>query len=287
MKKNRSVLKFFISFLLMFSVIIMQISFFINTRLLNGSFYKNLLNKSQYFSLMRKDINFGFRNLSLITSIPDESFTSAVSDEDIKQLSDKNINSTEAYMKYNNKYVDNKIDTNTIYKSLVNYSQKSNLNLDANLKNQLLSVSNDAGKIVDNYAVLFNISAVSKYSQFQSFRKAVYAIYSIKVLSITAIIAISALLLLLNKREKWKVFLWIGSSLIPAAIITLVPSMLALYYRIPYRFSIDSDYIKLALRDITIGYINYFAVSGAVILLAGLCCMFVYNHYNNKAYRNE
>ena len=69
--------------------------------------------------------------------------------------------------------------------------------------------------------------------------------------------------------------------------MTLVPSTLALYYKIPNRFAIDSAYLNLALKDITLGYIKYFIITGVIILLIGVCCMFIYNHLNNNAYRAQ
>lgn len=284
MSKFREILRFLVSFLLMFAVIIMQLSFFVNLRVLNGDFYKNTLSKSDYFSLMRKDIDFGFKNLSLVTSIPEESFTSSVSDEAIRELANRNISSAEDYMKYNNKYIDNKIDNKIIYDNLQKYAVKNNIKVGTDLKTQLLGVSQDAGNIINNYAVLFNISAVDKYSQFQSFRKLIYMIYSIKIISIIAVLLMVTLLVFLNKRRQRRIFLWIGSSLIPAAIMTLVPSILALYYKIPYRFSVDSDYLKVALRDISLGYLKYFTTTGVIILLMGIASIMFYTYLSNKAY---
>jgi hypothetical protein len=268
----------------MFAVIIMQLSLFVNFKVLNGDFYKNTLNRSDYFSLMRKDIDFGFKNLSLITSIKEEVLISSVSDEALKELAYKNISSAEDYMKYKSKYINNKIDTKIIYNNIERDVQKSNVKIDANLKNQLLTVSEDVGNLINNYVVLFNISAVDKYPQFQSFRSLLYRVYSLKTMSIVSVLLIITLLTLLNRGRSRRTFLWIGSSLIAAAIITLVPCVLALYYKIPNRFSIDSTYLNLALRDISLGYIKYLTISGVIVLLVGLCSMCAYTCLSKKAY---
>ena len=155
------------------------------------------------------------------------------------------------------------------------------------LKNQLLDVSKEAGDIINNYVVLFNISAVDKYPQFQSFRKLIYLVYSIKILSLVAVFLMITLLVFLNRKTPRRIFLWIGSSFIPAAIMTLVPSILALYYKIPNRFAIDSLYLNLALKDITLGYIKYFTITGIIVLLIGICCMFIYTHLNNNTHRAQ
>jgi hypothetical protein len=285
MIKLRDGLKFLVSFFLMFAVILMQLSFFSSLKVLNGDFYKSTLSKNDYFHLVRKDIDFGFKNLSMITSIPEETFTSSVSDAAIIDLANRNIDITESYMKYDTNYIDNKIDTVPINNNLQKYVEKNNIKIDADLKNQLLTVSQDAGNIINNHTILFNINAVDKYPQFQSFRKAIYLLYSTKIISIFAILLMVTLLALLNKRRPRRVFLWIGSSLIPAAIITLVPSILALYYRIPNRFSIDSAYLNLALRDISLGYIKYFIVTGIIVLLIGIACMCTYTYLSAKVHK--
>lgn len=287
MSKFRDVLRFTISFFLMFAIIIMQLSFFVNHKVLNADFYKNTLNKSDYFSLMRSEIDFGFKNLSMITSIPEKIFISSVSNEAIMQLAYKDITSAENYMKYKDKYVNNKIDNIIIYSNLLKYVQKDNIKVDANLKTQLLDVSKDAGNIINNYAVLFNISAVDKYTQFQSFRKLLFLLYNIKILSIVAVFLMMSLLVFLNRRTPRRSYLWIGSSFIPAAIMTLVPCILALYYKIPNRFAIDSASLNLFMRDTTLGYIKYFITTGVIVLLVGISSMCIYTYLNNKAYSEQ
>lgn len=285
MIKIRDALRFTVSFFLMFAVIVMQLSFFVNLRMLNGNFYRITLSKSDYFPLMRKDIDFGFKNLAMITSIPEEIFVNSVSKDAVKQLANKNIVSAEAYMKYENKYIDYKIDTNIIYNNLEKYAVENDLKVDEGLKKQLSATANDAGNIVRNYAALFNISAVDKYPQFQQFRKIVYLFYSIKILSVVAVALLMALLVVLNRRRPRRALLWVGSSLLPAALITLIPAALALIYKISYKFAIDTPYLKTALRVISLGYINYFMETGALILILGVASTWAYTYLSNKAYK--
>jgi hypothetical protein len=268
----------------MFAVIIIELNFFVNFKALNGDFYKNTLNKSDYFSLMRKDIDFGFRNLSMITSLPEEIFISSVSDGDILHLAYENLNSAEDYMKYNTKYIDNKIDTKIIYDNLQTYAQKHNIKVDDNLKNELLAVSEDAGNIINNHAILFNINEVDKYPQFQTLKRLIHLLSIITILPFAAVFLLIILLLLLNRKTPIKMFLWTGSSLIPAAIMTLIPCILALFYNTPNRFPVDNAYLKVALSDISLGYIKCFTITGVIVLLVGICCMYIYTHLNNKCH---
>jgi hypothetical protein len=288
MIKFKDIVRFALSFFLMFALILMQISFFIDNKVLNGDFYKAVLQKSDYFTLMRKEIDYGFKNLSMITSIPEEVFTSSVKDVEIKELSYKNISSAENYMKYKNSYVDNKWDISALSGSLEkyseNYAKDNNIKIDAAFKKQVLAVTQDSSKIIENHAVLFNISAVDKYSEFQVFRK-VLNIFTKSLMWLVILVCILVVLLaLLNRRRAGRTFLWIGSSFIPAALMTLVPSALAMYYKIPYKFAVNTPYLKLVLKDISLEYIKYFIITGSLFMFIGIINLWIYTYLGNRAY---
>jgi hypothetical protein len=273
----------------MFALILMQISFFINNKMLNGDFYKTVLQKSDYFTLMRQDIDYGFKNLSMITSIPEEILSSSVRNEAIKELSFKNINSAEGYMKYKDNYVNNKFDTSVLLGAVKSYSEKyaeeNKIKKDAAFQKQIEDVAQDSGKIIDNHAVLFNISAVDKYSEFQAFRRVLNIISSSLIVWGILVCALIALLAVLNEKRTRRIFLWIGSSFIPAALMTLVPSVLAIYYKIPYKFAVNTPYLKLALKDISLGYIKYFIATGSLYIVIGIVSLCIYTYLSNKAYK--
>jgi hypothetical protein len=289
MIKFKDVVRFTLSFFLMFALILMQISFFINNKMLNGDFYKAVLEKSDYFTLMRQDIDYGFKNLSMITSIPEEILSSSVRNEGIKELSFKNINSAEGYMKYKDNYVNNKFDTSVLLGAVKSYSEKyaeeNKIKKDAAFQKQIEDVAQDSGKIIDNHAVLFNISAVDKYSEFQAFRKVLNIISSSLIVWCILVCALIALLAVLNETRTRRIFLWIGSSFIPAALMTLVPSFLAIYYKIPYKFAVNTPYLKLALKDISLGYIKYFIATGCLYMVIGIVSLWIYTYLSNKAYK--
>ena len=284
MSKIKNPLLYLISLIFMFTLLFMQVSLFINARLLNGDFYKVVLSKSDYFVLMNKEIDFGFKNLSMITSIPKEVLSKSISKEEIRDYSWKNINSAEDYMKYEGKNNESKIDTKKIYDNIEKYAQDNNV-IDGQLKNQLAAVAADTGKIIENHTALFKIDSVAKYSQFQSLRKVLFLIYKNQVLSIFIILILVILLILINWARLSKTLLWIGSSLIASSLITLIPSIMAIYFRIPYKYAIDIPYLKVALRDISIGFINYFVATGLMFFCLGLMCMVIYSIVSNKPSR--
>jgi hypothetical protein len=227
----------------------------------------------------------------MVTSIPEEIFINSVSDDAVKSLSIKNISSAESYMKYKNKYVDSKFDTSMLLDNVKKYSEKyaqeNKVKLDSAFEKQIAAIAEDAGKVINNHAVLFNINAVEKYPQFQSFRSVLNKLYNLRITSVIFTAILIALLVLLNKTRLRRCFLWIGSSFITAAIITLVPSLLAIAYRIPYKFAVSTPYLKLALRDISSAYIKYFITTSSIFLIAGIINLFLYTHLSNKAYKES
>jgi hypothetical protein len=284
MRAYKDFLRFCTSLVLMFALIIMQICSFVNLKVLNGSFYKVTLEKSDYFTLLRKEIDFGFENYSMITSIPEEVFYNSLSNEDIKTLSYKNIDSAENYMKYKNKYVQNKIESVRISENIEKYLIENNISTDEDFKGQISAIVEEAEELISNHTVLFNIAVVEKYPQFEKFRKILFTVYRNQPLSIVAVFFFIGLLALINKRRLRRTFLWVGSSFIPAAIMLLVPSLLAVYFKIPYNLAVDTSYLKVALKDIVLGYINYFIVTGIIYLFIGVTCMWIYTYLSNKAH---
>jgi hypothetical protein len=255
---------------------------------LNGNFYKTVLEKSDYFILIREEIDYGFKNLSMITSIPEEIFISSVKDTEIKELSYKNISSAENYMRYKNIYVDSKLDTSVLFSGLEryskNYARENNIKIDAAFEKQILAVAQDSGKVIDNHAVLFNISGVDKYSQFQVFRK-VLNIFSRNLMVWVILVCILIILLaLLNDGRIRRTLLWIGSSFVPAALMTLVPAALSIYYKIPYKLAVDTSYLKLALQDISLEYIKYFIITGSLYIIIGIINLCIYTYLSNRTY---
>jgi len=265
MNNLKGALKFILALGIMLSSILLAMSIFTHTTLLNQGFYSSSLEKGNYFTYLDQEIDYSFRNYSLITSIPEKVFSSAVSGDEIRNLTTDNINSTMAYMKNEKNYVDEKIEVSGIDSALKKYASGFYLE-----KNQLSTVTDEAAAIINSHAVLFDVSAVMKYSQFQSFRRALYTVYD-KLYVIAAALAVLLIFLFILYRENiWLFELWTGGALIAASLVILVPTLMGFIFNIPYRFAVENYYLKVALSSIALGYLRNLAVSGTVMLAAGL-----------------
>ena len=273
--------------MLMFIFVILQICVFTNVCLLNGDFYKNALNKGEYFTYVKSDIELGFNSLSMVTSIPKSVFSTSINDGYIKDLAYSNIDNMTSYMKSTSSYKEDKINTNVfesnVKKYIEDYSATNKIAVSSDLSSQITTISKQASDITRNHALLFNVRAVEKYSEFQSVRKISDLFYSNFISVIIIVIVLISLLAFLNRRRKRRTFFWVGSSLIPSSFMVLIPSILALIYKIPYRFTIGTKYIDEALKFITLGYIYCFLASGLILLFIGIFLLWLYNFYSKKA----
>lgn len=286
MKALKDISKFFISFILMFALLITQLSIFERFYFLNSTFYKNILNTTEFFTLLQKEITFGFKNLSMETSIPDEVYSNSFSKAEIKKVSYDNIDNAVNYFK-GSTYKESNINTKEVQNTLSNYidqyAKKNSLELSSDLKTQMGVLTKDAGSIVENHGTLFNISAVSRFSEFQQFRSVIKRIYTnlYAFLIIDLILMLS--LFLLNGTNKSKALLWIGSSIISASLMVIVPSIMGIAYKISSRINIGTQYLKLFVNSIILGYLKGAFIIGILSFLIGIVCFVFYNLNRNDA----
>lgn len=266
MKKIKQASKFMISLCIMFLIIGLLISIFVRSTLLNQNFYIISLNRTEYYNLLKSEIDYGFKNYSLITSIPENVFKSSVSEEDITSLAMDNIQDTFQYMKYKEAYKDEKLNTSKLEKNIRTYVEENSFAVDSNLNNQIKATTAEASDIVNKHAVLFDLAQVIKYKEFQKFRKTLFLVYDNLYIIAGVLILLIFMLFLLNRRHVSSAVLWLAGAMIPASLTVLIPPILGLAYKIPYRFSLGNYYIKVALSVFTLGYIKYFLIIGGCLL---------------------
>jgi len=264
MKTLKEILRFMLSLGIMLSLLLFSMSLFTSTTVLNPTFYMHSLEKHSYFTYLEQEIHAGFDNYSLVTSIPASVFSGAVSSEEIKNLTRANIDNTMAYIKHEREYADVKIDQSSIDSAVRKYA--SGLSGE---ESQLTTVTEEAAAIVNTHAALFDVSAVKKYSQFQSLRNALYAVDKSLYISAAVVVVLSLLLFLAARGAKGAFQLWLGGAVLAASLMILVPTIMGLIYKIPYRFAVENYYLKVGLSSIMIGYLDSLAIIGAVALLAG------------------
>ncbi len=264
MKSLKEIARFVLAMVIMLSTLALALSIFTRTTMLSPSFYMHRLDKASYFTYLDQEIQAGFKNYSLITSIPEIVFSSAVDSDEIRSLTEQNIENTMAYIKHERDYEDVKLDQSGIDSAVRKYAAEL-----TGEESQLSTVTQEASDIVNSHAVLFDVSAVKKYSQFQSLRTAMYMLYS-SIYAIGAFLFALGMVLFLSSRKTPGAFqLWLGGSLIASSLIILVPTVMGFLFNVPYRFAVENYYLKVGLSSIMVGYLDSLAVIGAIMLAAG------------------
>jgi hypothetical protein len=280
MRKLRNVFRFITSLLLLFTLLFMQISIFTRSSFLNAEFYEKKLQNTEFYSQVSEEIRFGFKNLSMVTSVPEEVYNKSITDDYIKKLAINNIDNAAGYMKYKLELSNNKVNTAALSENInayVNsYAQTNKLKVDDALKKQTEAMTEEAGKIVANHTALFNVSAVAQFKEFQTFRKGIFFIYNKLIFSIIFVAFLIALLFMLNPLRRRRTYLWTGSSFIAASIMSIIPMVMALVARVPYKLAIDTPYLKLALQEFTLGYIHQILTIGIIYFVLGVISVAVY-----------
>lgn len=287
MKAMRDVLRYLISLILMFVLILLLFGLFVKMILLNPDYYINELQGTSYYKQLREEIDSGLVDLSLYTSIPVEVLVDAVKDDSIKTLSVNDITLAMQYMKYRVEDVVSIMDSKPIETSLNNfiddYAAQNDLEVDDELRLQMKEVADQVANIVSNHTVLFNINAVKRFGDFQRFRKIVSLFYDHWYAFLLAALLCMFSLFTLSHRHLHRGFLWSGSSMIAASLMVVIPAALGMLYRVPYRFSIATSYLKTALRVFTLGYFRFFIFGGLLMLIIGFLCLILYMYLGNNA----
>lgn len=270
MKALKEASRFLLAACILLCSVALALSIFTRTTLLNDDFYISSLEKSGYFTCLDQEIYDSFRNYSLVTSIPADVFTGAVSGDEIKSLTKENIGDTMSYMRHEGGYTGKKIDVSGIDSAIRKYASGI-----TGESSQLSTVTKEAAAIVNSRAVLFDVSRVEKYSQFQSLREGIYIVYK-NVYAIAGMLALqAALLFLITRKKEGSYQLWIGGALLAASMVLLVPSLMGLGYGMPYRFAVGDYCLRVALSSFAIGYLRNLALSAIVMLLGGIFMLYI------------
>ncbi|SHK76906.1 hypothetical protein SAMN02745163_04428 [Clostridium cavendishii DSM 21758] len=286
MKKFKKIFLFIISFLLMFSLVILQFSIFIRFRLLNENFYVSTLEKNNYYKYLNENINTNFKTLSALSAIPESVFKDSISEQLIKTETTNNIKNAINFMVLKKDTTNNGIDLTEFEKNLsnniLNYAKANNIEINNNIQTQVKTVSTDTTNILNNHVNIFNINQVKKINQFIKFRDILNIIYNSVHWFLLMSIFLIGIIVTLNRRAPWRDLFWIGSSLISSGALILLPGILGFLFKVPYRLAIDISYIKEALKDFLSGYFYFSISSGLIMITLGILMLFVYFNISMK-----
>lgn len=292
MKKVKRALRMLLSFVLMFGVVILIGSVFVRFVLLNGNYIGDKLEERDYYSQLTENLNTKYATLSLQSSIPEEVFMSAVLDDyEVQRLTRKNVHQMVDYMTYRTDetgiITDRTIFSEPVTTYVKNYTEENDVPLDEELQANTTEIVDAATDITENGITLFNLENVSGIPQFQQVRKVINLAYNSLGPVLISLVVIIGLLALLYSRKRYRVLFWVGSSISAGSIFVIVPSALALIFKLPQRLHISANYINTAVQNLALGYSQYFLSTGVLALAIGLLCLFLYFYISSKSTREN
>lgn len=292
MNNFKDILKATTSFLLMFGIVIFVAAVFVRTTFLNAGFINERIESSEFYSELMEDVRFNYQNFSMITGVPESVLLNLMIDEsEIKDFTRAGVQKAIAYMKYETTEFSNKID-DAQFKEHLNsyieeYAKSRNIELDESLINQINAVGEELKESTESQLNIFNIEKVAAYPQFQRFRSFAYLLYSKTYLVFGAMVLLMGALAYLSKKRIHNAFMWIGSSFIAGSLFLIVPSIMALLFRIPRRITVSDPYINEAVRSLVTGYVNFFLAAGIIAFMFGILCFANYVMLRNKKKRKR
>lgn len=274
MKWSKFILNFLISLLLLFSLIILQLSFFTRGVLLNAKFYENSLLKTDYYSNLKAQIEEGFKHLSLMTSVPEDIFKGTITESYLKSQSYKSIESALEYMKGNVKELNNNLDTseieNNLNKNIKEYAQKKGLKLTAQNTKEIEKISKDAGNLINNHGNLLNLKSLTNSNKFLQFRFILQKLYLNTVVIALVNIILILLLLAINFKNINTYIEWTSFSMISSSFFTAFPPALLYFSNKFNNLAVANQYLKEGLISILKGASKYLMINGLILFFIGV-----------------
>lgn len=274
MKSSKFILNFLISLLLLFSLIILQLSFFIRGSLLNAEFYENSLLKTNYYSDLKTQIEEGFKHLSLMTSVPEDIFKGAITESFLKAQSSKSIGLALEYIKGNVKELNNTLDTseieNNLNRNIKEYAQKKGLKLTTQNTKEIEKISKDAGALINNHGNLLNFKPLTNSNKFLQFRFIVQKLYSNTLIIGLVNIILILLLLAINFRNMNTAIEWTSFSMISSSFFTALPPALLYFSNKFNNLAVANQYLKEGIIALLKEASKYLMINGLIMFFIGV-----------------
>lgn len=264
---------FCLSLILLFLLILLQVSFFTSNKVLNAEYYISNFQKYDLYSYVYNSINRTCGNISRTDNLPANLFQDIVTKPYLKSQIDESTRVTVDYMLYKTDKlpeVDTKALSDKFNENLENFIKEKDVKVNSTVRQELNLVKSDVESVYSSSANFINLKSISNASFFEKLRRALYYVSSQKQLIFGFITAVTLLLFLASMKTSYSALHWISYSSIAAGLFSLIPSSIGLFTR----FMDNIGILDPTLKAIAISFIretlSYFAISGAALLLAGI-----------------
>jgi hypothetical protein len=273
MKLFRGISSFILSLLLVFIIVFIQGSLFVNTRLIKPDFYIAKFEKQGFYDYLYDSVYKNFGQVSRKSNLPQELFNDIVTKDWIKEQTDNAAKETLDYMLYKTdklSTLDVRPQSEKFNNNLDNYLKGLKLKTDESTSKEIQNIKVQVNDIIKGQANFIDIRSVSNNSSFQKLRKALYLIYSYKqVIFVIALINVLVLLLAVGKGIS-NFAAWIGYSLIAGGFFTFIPSVIGVKSGFLNNIAISEGTLKQLVVALIKDSLSYFSIFGSIILTSGI-----------------
>lgn len=281
MRKYKSILAFFISLLIMFTIIATcSVVFFKNT-VLSESTYTKVLERENTYNKIYDNINENIKYLMLTNNIPTDTLSGVITEDEVRDTVNDYIYYTVSYMRKEESQI-TKLDMDTYTKrideKMDKFIKENNLSKNAEFMGHVNEIKGTALNIIKGDLEVVNLNELSKSSYMTKLASLSYILNSNKVIVslIAIIILLSASMCLIWKRRKIRRVVWVGYSFMAGGLTVMligISGYLSNFYK---HIAIDIDYLAEAIAAIIKNYLITLTQIGSFIFLIGILLMAVY-----------
>lgn len=292
MKKYKSILAFFISLLMMFSIIATcGIVFFKNT-VLNESTYLRILEEEDTYNKIYKNINDNMEYLLLTNNIPTDILKGIITKDEVRDIVNDYIYYTVSFMRKEESEIV-KLNMN-IYSSRLNeridkFILENNLSGNEEFIGHVNELKETALGIIKSDLQVINLHELSKSNAMTKLASVSNILSNNKILLslVGVIILLSASMCFIWKRRKMRRIAWIGYSFMASGIAVMLVGISGYISGFYNYIAIDIDYLAECMAAIIKGYLISMTQLGGYVFGIGILLMVVYWRYLIKKYNSE
>ncbi|MDP4177257.1 MAG: hypothetical protein Q8900_02820 [Bacillota bacterium] len=286
MKIIKNLSSFLISLIMMFILLMIQISFFVQNVLYKPDFYLTKFQNMGLYDYIQTTIEKDNHKMAQVTNLPEDLFGGLITKDWIKGQFEKGTKQDIDYMLYKSNNLaepDPKSQADIFGKKLDTYISSKNLKYDDSVKKELDKIKTDLYNVMKNETTFIGMHNLNNYGFFQQFRHYSYLVYKYQTAFIIGLCVLIGLLLLLL-RNKFKFFNWIAYTLIANGMLILIPSVTAYLSKFMDNINIEIAITKLITASIIRDYISFFIKIGAVTFVLGILILLISVKLENRNY---
>jgi hypothetical protein len=222
-----------------------------------------------------------FKDSYNYSSIPEDIYTSAISEEDIMSFIELKITSVFDYVDgTESKIKETEFDLSQIESSVseffMKFASENNVEIDDAYNQQLQKTIDTAKNEIDNFSDVYMLDMIQKTGAFSKLRT-VYKLLTPAIIGMVVFTGLCLVLLLLLCRKRISGFLyWLSVSVMCSSAIAIIPCLIMKFSGYVDRLVIRNDYIYSAVTGVINGTLSKYIAVQAVLFAAAVVIMIIY-----------